>query len=222
MQFKIDIQVVGSGWEVHVLDPATGQPIQDPATGQPLTAPPRALPCSGPSPSRRSSFPLPPGTNPATGIPGLHSLHQSIVTRHPGANGMERFGRYLFDTLLGDKLWEGIKAAAGKQPVELALSWRTKDAAMNRLPWEMMYAGKDFLAAESKVAITRRVIGVNWPVPAIESPPRVLFVAGSSLNNAAIRAGAEYLGLLRDLEWKGLSLKTHLLTEATTVKLEKT
>jgi hypothetical protein len=229
MRFTIDVTQVTGGWEVRLLDPATQQPIVDRATGQPLLAPSprllRVVDLAGelfPLPPADGADQLPAGFDPAQ----LSSALQDVLNQSAGSGGVERFGRYLFSTLLGQELWGRIDAVAGDQPVELALTWAADDPAFNRLPWEIMHSGREdptkpyegFLAAEPDVFITRRVRGTGGPTYALDtlpSPPRVLFVIGSPLNDPVIRPGAEYLGLLKHLEESQRQVHSRVLVEAT-------
>jgi hypothetical protein len=228
VQFKIELRAVAEGWEVRVRDSA-GVVLSDPRTGAP--------------PSRRlrrtaaHAFPLPPDDE-AQAIAAdqphrelcidadgqrLQEAYTLIVARQPGPDAVGTFGRYLFTTLLGDALWEQIKDRSRAEPLELTLAWGEVERALNRLPWEMMRTGEGFLAALPGVAITRRVAGTAAiEADSLTSPPRVLFVVGAKEIDDAIRPGAEYLGLLRNLRDAklALSLKTHLLLQATTTRLE--
>lgn len=168
----------------------------------------------------------------ATDTKLLSSIYGNIINRQPdnknrnnNRNDMARFGRYLFATLIGEQWWKQTNALKGRR--ELTLTFNPKDSAMNRLPWEMMHSDgegeKDyFLSGFPLVSISRYVAGVGHTVAEIESPPRLLVVVGSKLTGEfadAIRPGAEYLGLLRSLRYNKLSLKHHLLLEATPDKL---
>jgi hypothetical protein len=138
----------------------------------------------------------------------LQTAYDDMTVRRRG--DLVQFGRYLFDTLLGQRLWKVIRciAEAEKAPlIELALCWDSGQRGLHRLPWEMMHDGQNFLAAARPrfVAITRVVtppavkLPPAAPPPQIGVPPRVLFVIGSKLADPDIRPGAEYLGLLRQI-----------------------
>jgi hypothetical protein len=74
------------------------------------------------------------------------------------------------------------------------------------------------LLAERGVQITRRVTGTNDPkrrIKHLPSPPKVLVVVASELTDPNIRAGAEYLGLLRALKRENKVLNTRLIIAAT-------
>jgi hypothetical protein len=234
MHFPVRVAVQASvedvGWDVRFFGPTPATPICDPATGEPLV---RKL-----SRTAHFGFPLPPRAD-ADNIPDaaphaelcrdtdgqlIYSAYRSIVARQPGPRGIDRFGAYLFQTLLGGRIWNLIDAAAGESSLELGLTWPSSERVFNRLPWEMMRADNEkFLAEEPEVAITRRVAGTSHlQLGEITSPPRVLFVVGSRFD-LVIRPGAEYLGLLRalrDAHELVLGLRTHLLVEATRARLE--
>ncbi|MCZ7543143.1 MAG: CHAT domain-containing protein [Anaerolineae bacterium] len=221
MQFTVQLTATDDGWTAQVTDP----------NGAPLLAAPRTLARVGEAPR---AFPLPPPQEAAaipedalhhnlctaTEVNDLIDAYSDIVGGVAGGENLERFGRYLFTTLLGDALWAQIDAQAGDQPIELLLSWPATDQALNRLPWEMMHHASRFLAEEPEVAIVRVIEGVAHDVGKIDAPPRVLFVVGTDTKKDTIRPGAEYLGLLRDLHFNNLSLKTHLLLQANTKMLE--
>lgn len=241
MQFIIDVQPAAGGWSVHVLDGESKQPVIDSQTGLQLATHARqlrSLAGQGPSPL---VFPLPPpddvqDINPAaphyqlctaTDAEVIRLEYAKIVGRTPDPDGVAVFGRYLFDTLLGSKLWADLRRLAGADtPLELTFYWLPGNDAINRLPLEMMHDGTEFLGAQRDVAVTRRVVvGTDAPDIApesleISSPPRVLFVVGTSLNNDVIRPGAEYLGLLRSLNAADLRLQTRLLLQASIKKIE--
>ncbi len=219
MRFKIEVHPITNGWEVQILDAR-----QNTA----LLAQPRVL-------RRLGDFPLPPQAEAdalavtdldrdlcqSTDVAALKTAYNQIVSRDVAANErVKRFGQYLFHTLLGDAVWQQLDVSAGNEPLELALTWQPDDYAINRLPWEMMYGPKQFLAQEPQIIITRRVAGTPQSLHEIK-PPRVLIVVGSSLQDSVIRPGAEYLGLLRSLGCQtGAKLKTNLLLEASPRRLK--
>jgi hypothetical protein len=74
------------------------------------------------------------------------------------------------------------------------------------------------LLAFKGVQITRRVADTNGAERRIEhlpSPPKVLVVVASALTDTRIRAGAEYLGLMRALKLENKVLNTRLVIGAT-------
>ena len=139
-----------------------------------------------------------------------------LVNRQPRSRerDVERFGRYLFATLLGNDLWKLLKDLAGQEPIELALQCAETDRAFYRLPWEMMHDEELFLAQQKQppVSITRRVktsesnaADAAPPDPVIGErsvygqatvnltlPPRVLFVVGTDLGTDVVRPGERW------------------------------
>ena len=223
-RFEVRLQHVPSGWELCVFDHGAGRPLAGP-DGAPLVRRLRR--------TDRHRFPLPPleevgAVDPAEAHAALcadadgalvQRAYQDIVAGQVRDGAVATFGRYLFATALGEALWQDILTRAGAQPLELRCFWDDDDAAINRLPWEMLCSARGFLAAEPQVAITRGVAETAAVTAGtIASPPKVLFAIGARQLDPAIRPGAEYLGLLRHLREAelALGLKTHLLLEATT------
>ena len=206
---RIDV-VVDTAWQVSVLRDGADMGIARPM---------RAINDG----DGNRQFPLPPDPHDEV-VPAkdLHTLYAKVLERE-GNDSVRLFGSHLFAALLGND-WQTIR---DKSPAafELALTWSADDAALNSLPWEMMFAPDDqggkFLAALTapSVSITRRVAGTTAQASAILAPPRVLVVVGTKLSEDVIKPGAEYLGLLREVQNAGLFLKTHLLLEATPKKL---
>ncbi|MGH2538880.1 MAG: CHAT domain-containing protein, partial [Candidatus Promineifilaceae bacterium] len=154
-----------------------------------------------------------------------------IVQRQP--RGAEKdvslFGRYLFDSLIGPAIWADILALAAGQAadvLELALAWPFDENDLHRLNWELLHDGRGFLAARRpdaprEVAVTRLVSG-SAGVPEVMAPvPRCLFAIGADLTDSRIRPGAEYLGLLRQIERDGRTVHTRLLRRATPTAIER-
>lgn len=150
----------------------------------------------------------------------LVDAYTKIATRHPLAPVTE-FGRYLFDSLLGEPLWRDIRAATAEEGagvIELALCWPAAERELHRLNWEMMRSADRFLATgagNASVAITRLVADAGALARQLDAPPRVLFVIGTSLTDPRIRPGAEYLGLVRQLKRSGRTIHGRLLENAT-------
>lgn len=202
-----------SGWMVTITDPSGAV-----LSNQPLGRTP-------------DGFPLPPAGE--AGMPaglssaGIGDLYTNLMNQAGITGSVELFGSYLFNCLLGPA-WALIDAAAGTNPVELALTWEAADLALNRLPWEALNTAghpgdfRGFLAGQPDVAITRRVAGSTTTLTGqkLPSPPKVLFVIGVPLSDPVIRPGAEYLGLLKSLDTNGLSLHHRLLLDATLDSLQ--
>jgi len=213
MRFKFSID---ANWNVTVTSPELGDAWQK--TRQLRRVPQGAT---------KGTFPLPPDKEvPAAGeahaplcagdLKALERAQQDVVQRRSETS--EAFGRYLFDTLIGQDLWSQIvnevtarpvAAGAKVHVVELALCWNADQGDLHRLPWELMRSPDGFLVASGKprIAVTR-MVAAPPPAPGaspkpppdqLEMPPRVLFVIGTAATDRAIRPGAEILGLLRDL-----------------------
>ncbi|HWJ57217.1 MAG TPA: CHAT domain-containing protein, partial [Vicinamibacterales bacterium] len=126
-----------------------------------------------------------------------------ILRNESSARESEAFGRYLLDTLLGPE-WDAIEAATpAGDPIEIEISVAPEDAALLRLPWEMMHDAGGALAARTarKVVFTRLIPPVAGRSPGVAAQPvplRILFVVGRQLDNS-LRPGAEFFGLLRHL-----------------------
>lgn len=136
-------------------------------------------------------------------------------------NDVELLGRYLFDCLLGKKIWEKVIAETAKREVkvvELALSWGAEEYDLHRLSWEAMHDGSDFLGVHPDlvVAVVRLVKDAKQdrtdPHPA---PAKVLFAIGADLNDPDIRPGAEVIGLLRGVERDGFPIDSLIVDKVT-------
>src|SRR3954453_12641838 len=57
-----------------------------------------------------------------------------LAAGRPQKGDVETMGRRLFVGLIGDAAWTRIKQRAGKDSIELALSWEAHD--LDRLHWE--------------------------------------------------------------------------------------
>ena len=223
MKLSIAVTAEASGWRVEVSD----------ETGAALVAE-RHLPRLG---AGRVQFPLPPpeeadalspgephyalctATSPATIVQALARVMSG--TNRPGE--VLTFGRYLFTTLFGEQFWPRLaQELGGGRQVELALEWSGDEPEIHGLPWEMMHSPTRFLATIPGLAFSRRVTlqpGEATAPLVLTSPPRVLFVVGTDVEDQAVRPGAEYLGLLRDVGTRH-AFRSHLLLQATPGSLE--
>jgi hypothetical protein len=137
----------------------------------------------------------------------IREVYDHITARDAQPGEVVRYGRYLFDVLIGAKIWDEIVAmpvADGETHIELALCWDWKDGHLSRLHWEMMATAERFLASGlpagaliRDVAITRIVPNSTTPARPPSDIPRVLFVVGASLLDRKIRPGAEIIGILQ-------------------------
>lgn len=143
-------------------------------------------------------------------IGDFKSLQENVVD--PGM--MERFGRYLFECLLGEILWQRILTASNGEFIELALKIDVPE--LQRLHWEMMYSADGFLlAGRHNVALTRIVSGSMHPALPLKFPPRLLFVVGTTLSDPQIHPAMEYLALLHQVELKDRIMHSRILEAAT-------
>ncbi|GIF00626.1 CHAT domain-containing protein [Paractinoplanes rishiriensis] len=166
-------------------------------------------PLTYPMPGRR----LPDGTlvpvPPDADLPELAALLDRVGRNATDAEDVRRYGRLLFDCLLGPA-WAAIRSRAdviAARGVELALRWPANQAALHPLMWEAMHDGVNHLAGHPDllVAITRIVpVDVTEPPAELTRPPRMLLAAGSPLSDPVIRSGAMFVGLVRTLETFGM------------------
>lgn len=135
----------------------------------------------------------------------------------------KRFGRYLFELVLGRDVWATILARANGAAVDLRIACPADAWAITRLPWELMHDGQHFLAARPGplLLMSRQVTAAVPDATPRVFTPRVLFVVGALQGDAEIRAGAEYLGLLRRLQTLDLTLDSRVLRDATAETLQQ-
>jgi hypothetical protein len=155
---------------------------------------------------------------------------RELSSRELSGEAVERLGRYLFDSLLGDK-WADVTALAGRlrcDVVELALTWpyppaSPSCAALAQLPWELMrdQDNRNLAAAGDRVgiAVTRVVADTDRDARPLSVPPRVLFVVGAALTDQSVRAGAEMLALLREVRAAGCRVRYRILENTTPSRL---
>jgi hypothetical protein len=133
-------------------------------------------------------------------------VYRRILENNPKAGEVGLFGDYLTAVLLGPNL-DILESCP--PPIDLRLC--LDDPALQRLPWEMMYAPPDTPGAgenaplsarpNRRFAINREVTlaaGETRAKPAYKFPLKVLFVVGTKID-AVLRPGAEFIGLLRHL-----------------------
>lgn len=134
-----------------------------------------------------------------------------------------RFGRYLFELVLGREVWAAILDRAQGAAVDLRIACPIGEWAIMRLPWELMHDAQHFLAARPGplVLMSRQVTAAAAETAPRVFTPRVLFVVGALQDDTEIRAGAEYLGLLRRLQTLDLTLDSRVLRDATAETLQQ-
>ncbi|EIV93625.1 CHAT domain-containing protein [Frankia sp. QA3] len=185
------------------------------------------MPPPRPEPGVSPSF-GPGGTDPelaavCAGDPdAICGLLARIAGRDLRDGDAELYGRWLFECLLAP-VWQRLLAAPAvraAQGVELALRWPADDVALAGLVWEAMHDGEAPLAGHRRVLVAvTRVVPAATPAPAtIRRVPRVLFVSGAALDDAVIRPGAMFMGLVRTFEAEGLCV-SRAMTNATLADL---
>jgi hypothetical protein len=127
-----------------------------------------------------------------------------------------RYGRLLYGSVLAP-VWDLIvaDASAAGELVELALDLPSTDPPLQQVLWELLHDGRSFLVTHEKVdvAITRRIPSAAAPAQ-IAPPARVLFAIGAELLDPDVRAGAEFLGLMRELERFGWRIASYIIERA--------
>lgn len=225
VRFVIGIQPTATGWSSDVRDAAG-----DIVPGSARTLDRLPLPHDD---DTLITFPActPPLASGCADAADLHALDATTLGRWYAnmASGQasedmpRRFGRYLFELVLGTEVWAAMLAGANGAAIDLRIAVPPDAWALMRLPWELMHDGQHFLAARPGplVLMSRQVTAVA-PDPAPRAfTPRVLFVVGALQDDAEIRAGAEYLGLLRRLQTLDLTLDARVLRDATAETLQQ-
>ena len=136
----------------------------------------------------------------------------------PKGGDVARFGAYLFDVLLG-AVWAEVEALPAQDRLE-TIELSSLDPEFHRLPWEMARNAAGFLAKQG-VGFVRLVPSAAAPRK-VTIAPRVLFIVGSDLNDTRVKAGAEYLGVMKRLEATSLVMETQVVVRATRKSIEET
>jgi CHAT domain len=168
---------------------------------------------------------------------------------HGAATAAElaRYGRLLFEAVFGGQAWRELVTRAADAPC-LVLTIRAradqeqrKAGALHALRWEALHDGSVHVAARGAanpadpsgrrlpVGIVRLVPPAagtpaadgSVPFDPITRIPRVLYAIGSRLTDPRVRAGAEFMGIMRHLERNGGSIHPRLLESATAVSLTR-
>jgi CHAT domain len=145
-------------------------------------------------------------------------LAEDVRSRRADGSTGERFGRYLFDALLGPELWAELDRTDGLNVVHLALP----TGLLQGLAWELMHDGHEYLALrKSGQLVLPRVVGSHpAQAAALARSPRVLFAVGSRLEDPDVQAGTEVMAVLRDVGRKGDGVvSTRVLSDATLSRL---
>jgi hypothetical protein len=174
-------------------------------------------------------FPLPPAAERSSWQMGdetrLKNLLEQLAIGQADAASIRLFGSYLTAVLVGPHA-ALLSARPADEAIELELSVLAGGAAIQRLPWELMYGEERPLAADEKhpFALVRLVKRQARPERnPLELPLRVLFVIGQTIDDS-IRPGAEYMAILRRLATTDdvVNFNTRLLMRATASEIEST
>lgn len=173
------------------------------------------------------------------------ALASAIDQGSASAAELARYGGLLFDAAFDDATWRDLVAAAAVGPcLEVAIRApaqyeRRTSGALHALRWEALYDGNAHVAAKGAAnqaaPLGRRVpVGIVRLVPPIAAPatagegepfapvtriPRVLYAVGSRLTDPRVRAGAEFMGIMRHLERRGGAVHPRVLESATVLSL---
>jgi hypothetical protein len=181
------------------------------------------------------SFPQPPDVlhDPGAGHAGQPVTAADIGAAYDAIAGrrgnVRQFGHYLFDALIGTQSWgeiltlvEGLDIST----LELALAWPSDDLDLHRLNWEMLHDDHRFLAAGAgrlHISVTRIVDTPQTQIARqLQSPPRILFVVGTSVVDREIRPGAELASLLLRIQGTGRNIHHRVLQRASPATLKRT
>jgi hypothetical protein len=162
------------------------------------------------------TLPRTPSFDPA--VPANRDLALAVTTlKTPKEGEVDKFGKYLFEVLLGAVKDEAERLAKSNELSAIELS--SADPEFHRLPWEMARSADGFLAGDGIGFV--RLVPSPMGSRTVTVAPRVLFVVGSDLTDKRVKAGAEYFGLMRRLEATGLNLETRILVRATRKGIEE-
>lgn len=135
----------------------------------------------------------------------------------------ERIGRWLYAVLLDAASWERVLALADGAVTEIALHCPHQEArVLHDLPWELMHTGERYLAllAHRPIVVTRHVATkAKADLAPRPGPPTVLFAVGSELTDKRVRAGAEFMALMRELGSDADRIDPHVLEGASLTTL---
>ncbi|MEO8369841.1 MAG: CHAT domain-containing protein [Candidatus Solibacter sp.] len=205
MRIRVEVERNGNTWKIRY--PNLGAKGDPPVTVDLVSAGPITLPKTA-------------GFDPGTEKDKELALAvTTLKTPQPG--DVARFGGYLFDLLLG-AVWAEVQAAAIQAPPDPleTIELSSADQEFHRLPWEMARSPEGFLAKRGVGFV--RLVASAGPPRKVKIAPRVLFIVGSDITDKRVKAGAEYLGLIKRLEATSLVMETQVLLRATRKSIEET
>jgi hypothetical protein len=210
-------------WRVEITPPGGGGPVAHPMAAH--------VDATG------ATWPMPdPATRPPAGDAAswdrpaeeFVKLADAVARRNATVEQAVAYGRHLFDALFGPAGWAALDlqppGRPAGEPLVVLLEW---DASpLHRFVWELLHDGTGYLALRAgSPAVFLRLAGPpGAAAPAtIARPPRVLFAVGSALSDQRVRAGAEVMGVLRDIERgrgvRGTAVQARVLTSASLTRL---
>lgn len=149
-----------------------------------------------------------------------------------------RYGGLLFEAAFGAEVWrELIDGPASHPYLELAIRGRADSeqpaaCPLQAMRWEALHDGKTFVAAKGVQAKSGKTVSVGvvrlvplaadhaaQPSLPITTIPKVLFAVGSRLSDRDVRPGAEFMGILRQLERNGGWIQPRVLEDASLTAL---
>jgi hypothetical protein len=167
-------------------------------------------------------------------------LASSVDASGAHAADLKRYGRLLFTAAFGEQTWRQLVADAATEPyLELAIRGPAESPSPHALRWEALHDGTAAVAARGTVIEPGsprllpvgivRLVPAALPViqnvtgwlPSVDRIPRVLYAIGSRLTDPRVRAGAEFMGILRHLERKGGSIQPRVLQSASAESLTR-
>ena len=131
----------------------------------------------------------------------FRALADAVQARTASAQQAADYGRHLFDALLAPG-WAVLDSSPpADEPLVVQLHWQP--GPLHRFAWELIHDGRYHLALRpaAPVVLVRLAGSVRATPPAtITRAPRVLFAVGCALNDGKVQAGAEVMGVLREIE----------------------
>ena len=159
-------------------------------------------------------------TGAADGLRTLTGRVAGLGTTTLEDRDLVRYGRLLFTSVLAP-VWDSIvQASSAGELIEVALRL-PPGTPLRTVPWELLHDQSSFLITHKTVdvAITRRISGPAATPGQITPPARVLFAIGAELSDPAVQAGAEFLGLMRELERSGYRIASYIVESASAGKV---
>jgi hypothetical protein len=174
--------------------------------------------------------------------PGLDDAVAALAGRVDHGNAttaeLKSYGTLLFSAAFGDDVWRELVDGPASEPyLELAIRGRADSEQptaypLHALRWEALHDAGTFVAARGVRAQSGKTITIGIvrlvppatdhlpqpPLP-IVTIPRTLFAVGSPLSDSDVRPGAEFMGIMRQLERNGGWIQPRVLEAASLTAL---